>query len=249
MYTEDTFDQPLPLAVVDERVYENPQGQPRPTGFYPNVRGSIPTGWIGTNQVFDDMYPEMAVPGSLNWTEDVNQHVYLHVSATWTPPKFPVRNTGESDPLTDGPPRPDLNDLALFFSQEQGSSQTRHLDAPGVQFTDVGVQDGVTWTYAQSARLGLEPYNPGPDSGGQMPDTLRAIPPSATRGWTEQALGNPSAVEIQKSLDLTQQQSPRQDWLANSTFAGQSFGALTRHVTGGNTPTTTEVLQRTDRRG
>lgn len=233
MHTEDLYAQPLPEVVANRRTGAMPDGMPTPTGRYPNISGSRtgPTP-VGGNVVFDDLYPAGVNAGSLDWTERVDQHSYLQVSATWTPAPNDRRPSGRQDPLTDGPPQPFLDDLSVWFNTRQGTSVTAFLDAPGIQYPATGQQDGASWTYLQSTGLALENYTPSRlDPGtGQMPDTLRALPPSPPHGWAEQPPTKSQQENNAKAAALVQQQPGKQERIANSTFAGQSFGQRTLHV-------------------
>ncbi len=253
MYTQQTtYDQPVSIRRTRERQGTYPVGQantgaatltqlPAVTGYYPNVSGSgLPT--VVEKLPIDDFLGQYAhtanaIPESLA-PERIDQHSALHVSQTWVPPVDTVRPTGRSDPAAAGLPRPDVDFVSSYFYRQQGSSATRLLDVPGKTFAPTGVQDDVTWTYVTSTQMQLAAYDPTqlvPSQDGQrmeMPDTLRAVAPSGARGWSAQ----PPVLSQQelnaKAKQLKQQQATGQNLLANSTYAGQSYGARTRRVGG-----------------
>lgn len=221
----------------NRRLAVRPDGLPAPTGYFPD-RSWPDQGEASWSPVFDREYgpARQEVVGG----ERVDQHPYLQVSATITAPPQGPRKDGRNDPMEDGPSAPVPRLLALFYARAQGTDQTKYLDAPGVRFPSNGSQDGASWTYYQDPRLALLPYDPQPDAGGEMPDTLRALPPSPPHGWAEQPAMNARQVELNKMRTLRQQKAPHQDRLANSTYAGQTYSARTAHVgarPGGTAPT------------
>lgn len=221
----------------NRRLAVRPDGLPAPTGYFPD-RSWPEQGEASWSPVMDREYGparQEVMPG-----EKVDQHPYLQVSATITAPPQGPRKDGRNDPMQDGPAAPTPRLLGLFYARAQGTDQTHYLDAPGVRFPSNGSQDGASWTYYQDPRLALLPYEPKPDAGGEMPDTLRALPPSPPHGWAEQPAMNARQVELNKMRTMRQQKAPHQDRLANSTYAGQTYSARTAHVgarTGGTAPT------------
>ncbi len=222
---------------IRERQAATPQGVPAATGYYPNVRGNLAAGPIGTYQVYDDQIHDGVVVGWLNGTEDVDQHDWVDVTATWTPPAGVDRPPGVHDPLPDGPPPPSLRDLSLHYRKWAGQSQTRLLDAPGVQFKDVGTQDGISGVYLQDVQRTLAAYAP-VEPGGEMPDTLRWLPPGPAHGWTVRPAQTSTEETLTKLADLAQQQPGHQELLANSTYAGQSYSTQTAHLAPGSSGST-----------
>lgn len=212
----------------DRRLPARPDGAPAPTGYFPD-RSWPEQGQASWSPVYDDQYGP-ARQETLDGAEKVDQHPFLQVSATITAPPQGPRKSGRNDPMEDGPAAPTLRLLGLFYARAQGTDQTRHLDAPGVRFPSNGSQDGASWSYYQDPKLALLPYNPAPDANGEMPDTLRALPPSPPHGWTEQPAINSKAADNAKMKTLRQQARPHQDRLANSTYAGQTFSQQTAHV-------------------
>lgn len=233
MHSETAYSQPLEIDQADVRTRAMPDGTPAVTGYYPNLPGTIKHP-VGGNLVFDDLYPGTINVGSLDHTEKIDQHSWLQVSNRWTPPPDTTRPSGRQDPITDGPPQPFLDDMSIAYNRRQGTSVTAHLDAPGIQFAAFGSQDGATWTYAQSTQRSLAPYDPSQldPTTGQMPDTLRALAPSSPHGWTEQPPVLSQAENNLKAASLKQQVPGKQELVADSTYAGQSYGMTTRHVTG-----------------
>lgn len=232
-YAQDAWARRNPRA----RRAVRPDGLPAPTGYFPD-RSWPEQGSVSFSEVYDDQYGP-ARQETLNGAEKVDQHPYLQVSATITAAPQGARKDGRQDPMEDGPAAPTLRLLNLFYAKAQGTSVTHFLDAPGVRFPGNGSQDGASWTYYQDAKLGLLPYNPPEGGDGEMPDTLRALPPSPPHGWAEQPAMNARQVENAKMRQLKQQKAPHQDRLANSTYAGQTYSARTAHVgarTGGSSP-------------
>lgn len=205
-----------------------PDGLPAPTGYFPD-RSWPEQGTASFSPVYDDQYGP-ARQETLNGAERVDQHPYLQVTATITAAPQGDRKDGRDDPMRDGPAQPTLRLLGLFHAKAQGTDQTHHLDAPGVRFPSNGSQDGASWSYYQDTKLAMLPYNPAPDAGGEMPDSLQALPPSPPHGWAEQPAMNAREVENAKFRSMGQQKGPHQDRLANSTYAGQTYSATTAHV-------------------
>ena len=208
-------------------VYVTADGRPHPTGYFPD-RSSPQQGRADWSPVWDDTYGPSrfeAVGGEL-----VDQHPYLQVSATWQPYPEDERPSGHDDPLADGLPAPTPRLLSLWFMTARGSSRDQYDDVPGRQFPQNGSQDGCTWVYYQDPVRALAPYDPAPDSGGQMPDTLRALPPSPAHGWASQPVMVAQQWDRMKMDSLPQQRGVNQNRLANSTYAGQSYGSRTAHV-------------------
>ncbi len=228
MDTEDFYDKSKDMAEVARRTGQTPRGMPAPTGYYPNVRGQIQYP-ITIGPVFDELY-RPAVVGANDPGEKIDQHPWLYITNTWTPPENDTRPSGVQDPLTDGPPQPTIRDLSLHYRREAGASVTAYYDAPGHVFPKNGSQDGAAWTYYQDPTRALMPYDPAQTTGGQMPDTLRAIPPSPPHGWAARPVVNAQAAINAKTAALRQEQPPKQERLANSTFAGQTYGQTTARV-------------------
>lgn len=224
--TEEFYDKPLDMAQVARRTGATPSGRPAPTGYYPNVRGQLQYP-ITIGPVFDELY-RPAVVGANDPGEKIDQHPWLDVTQTWTPPENTVRPSGVQDPLTDGPAQPPIRDLSLHYRRESGTSVTAYYNAPGHDhFPKNGNQDGASWTFYQDPTRALMPYDPAQTTGGQMPDTLRAIPPSPAHGWAVRPLVNAQAAINAKTAALVQEQPPKQERLANSTYAGQTYGQTT----------------------
>lgn len=218
----------------ERRLDYNPiGGQPRPTGYYPDMYGSrqmratvYPVEPYGVN-VLRRQVGDVAVMN--------DQHPYLQVDATWWPAPAAGRRDGAHDPLTDGPARPTVRNLQLFYMRAQGSSDTRFLDVPdGRRFSPYGTQDGVTTAYYQDPVAQMTPA----DAAGLAPDSLKQLPPGPPHGWTSIPAVNATAFNVHKSRVLQQQTNPHQDRLANATASGQTYSQRTAHVqrTAGATP-------------
>jgi len=213
----------------DRRATVRPDGTPAPTGYYPD-RSGPQQGQATFSPVYDQLYGP-ARQEMLDAAELRDQHPYLQISGTWTPPPAGPRRDGRTDPQTDGPGQPTLRLLTMFRQRAQGTSDTHLMNAPGIRYPTNGSQDGASWTYYQDPALAMADFAPAADSvDGQMPDSLRALPPSPAHGWTEQPVFNAKELDNLKFRQLRQQQGPHQDRLANSTYAGQSYSATTSHV-------------------
>lgn len=217
----------IDTATADAVTYAMPDGLPRATGYYPNLPGGYIPKPIAWGDIGDVGYGEVAT-GVLDWTETIDQHPVLNVSATWTPAPNYERPDGHHDPLTDGPPQPTLGDITVYYSRSQGASATEMQDVPGRTFPANGSQDGVSWTYFQDTKLAMLPYDQtlvDPKTG-EMPDTLRGMPPSPVHGWVQQ----PANTGLAAEPFFEQQVAGRQELLATNPFAGQSYSAHTAHV-------------------
>ena len=225
MDTESMYDQSLPERQVARRRGVTPSGMPAPTGYYPDVRGHL-TAPVVVGPCYDQLY-RAAVVGANDPGERIDQHPYAYIAQTWTPPRDDERPSGVQDPLTDGPPQPSIRDLSLHYRRQAGSSVTQYYDAPGHTFPRNGNQDGASWTFYQDVTRALMPYDPAQTTNGQMPDTLRALPPSPAHGWAVRPLVNSQAAINAKTASLVQQAAPKQELLANSTYAGQTYSQTT----------------------
>lgn len=211
----------------ERRVNVRPDGQPAPTGYYRDMTG-VHQGHATLSRVHGRLYHDYGTVEH-SYTERIDQHGYLQVTATWTPPPMGPRRDGRDDPLSAGPPRPTPRRTGLFFRVAAGTSKTRLDDVPGHVFPKRGSQDGASWTWFCDPIRQLAPFTPDAKTG-QNPDTLRAIPPSPAHGWTSQPVMNVKAVENAKAIALIQQQAGRNERLAPSTYSGQSFSARTARV-------------------
>jgi hypothetical protein len=209
------------------RTNVHPDGQPAPTGYYRDMTG-VNQGRVSISRVPGRLYHDYGTVGHYN-DERIDQHGYLQVSATWSPAPAGPRRDGRDDPLVSGPPMPTPRRTGLFWRIAAGTSKTQLDDVPGHVFPKNGSQDGASWTWFCDPKLQLAPYTPDPRTG-QNPDSLRSLEPSPAHGWTSQPVLNIKAVENAKALALIQQQAGRNDRLAPSTYAGQSFSARTSRV-------------------
>jgi len=212
---------------------------PAPTGYYPDYNdehpGNIATPGLYPSNIVVDPY---GTPGGGNVPVEpgdrydrVDQHPLLLVTATWTPsPYGNGRYDGEVDPLVDGPPRPELSNMSMHYHRESGASRTTFDNVPdGRRFPATGSQDGGTTVYFQDAALAMAPYNPA-TPGGQMPDSYRQIAPGPAHGWSAVPVMNAGRDDLKKLKQLKQQQNVKQNRLANSTYAGQTYSQSTAHV-------------------
>lgn len=200
-------------------------GQPKPTGYYPDLVGERSRDYVTTSPVEDyGGRPARLEVGSK--FEAVDQHPFLQVDQLWTPPQQGERKTGQDDPAADGPPRPTIRLLQMFYARAQGTDRTQFDNVPGRRFPTNGSQDGSSWTYYQDAAVAMAPLG----ADGKAPDSLRAIPPSPAHGWTVRPVVNATAAEVRKAATLRQQQTPHQDRLAPATAAGQTYSQRTALV-------------------
>jgi hypothetical protein len=217
---------------------------PRPTGYQPDHNGET-MGRINT-PLDNPVCPPYGSPGALGLIptepvsshEKVDQHPFLHLSATWTPdPYGNGRPDGYHDPLTDGPPVPELKNLSLHYYRESGSSRTTYMDVPdGRKFPAYGTQDGSSTTVYVDSGIACAPYAPDPKTG-QHPDSLKRLPPGPSHGWSSVPVIDTRVQDSAKRKQLRQQKNIKQDRLANSTYAGQTYSQQTAHVrnpAGGN---------------
>lgn len=209
--------------------YRPGDGQPTPTGYYPDLYGERSRDYPSTSEVLDygpdgGNRPARGQVGDRS--EAVDQHPFVQVDQMWTPPMQGARKDGLQDPAADGPARPTLRLLQLFYARAQGTSATQFLDVPGRRFPTNGSQDGATWVYYQDARTAMAPMNPD----GTAPDSLRSLPPSPAHGWTVRPVVNASEAETRKAATLRQQRLPHQDRLAPATAAGQTYSQRTAVV-------------------
>lgn len=202
--------------------------QPAPTGYYPDMYGERQGDRITTSEVISyGPFGNRPARGEIcDASERVDQHPYVQVDQVWTPPHQGERKDGRNDPAADGPPRPTLRLLQLFYARAQGTSITAFQNVPGRRFPVNGSQDGTSWVYYQDARIAMAPMNPD----GTIPDSFRSLPPSPAHGWTVRPVVNAAAAENRKSRTLRQQQNPHQDRLAPATAAGQTYSQRTALV-------------------
>lgn len=216
-----------------ERWTQDPAGNPVPTGWYPNVPNGLASTveWQGdpVAELPDDTPRPNTVDAS--GSQAIDQHPWVDITQTWTPAPNLERPSGTSDPLTMGPPEPTIRQLSAWYNREAGASVSQFRDAPGVQYPTNGSQDGASWTYYQDPARSQIPWTPallGTD--GQMPDSLRALPPSPPRGWAVQPLTVTTEDILATTAALQQQQPGPTNWRSTSTVAGQSWGQGTAQV-------------------
>lgn len=214
-------------ARPDMRTEVTNDGCPQPTGYFPD-RSNPQQGTVSLSPVFGRLYADRGTIDPVE-VQRVDQHPWLQVDATWTPPVAGPRRDGRNDPLTSGPARPTSRLLGLFFNYTQGNSHSSLDDVPGRKFPRIGSQDGASTVWYTDPYRQLAPFEPDPATG-QMPDSLRQLPAGPAHGWTAQPVMNVKAVENAKAMQLLQQQPGKNDRLAPSTYAGQTFSNRTSPV-------------------
>jgi hypothetical protein len=168
-------------------------------------------------------------PGSN--AELIDQHPFLHVAASWTPDSYGNgRPDGGHDPLTDGPPRPEIKNVALHYYRRSGNSRSRYSDVPdGRRFPATGSQDGSSTTLYVDSRAATEPFKPDPATG-QHRESLMRLAPGPAHGWSSVPVVDTRLQDLRKVKQLKQQKNVKQNRLANSTYAGQTYSQQTAHV-------------------
>lgn len=222
----------------DQNLFTGWQG--KPTGYYPDFNADRQ----GCFYPDDEGYPANLVvdpngtPGGRNVpfgfgsdADSVDQHPMGHISATWTPDvEGNGRPSGYADPLVDGPPAPEFFNVGLHYHRESGASRTSFMDVPdGRRFSPFGTQDGAATIYYVDANRSLAPYAPDPKTG-EQPDSYRQIAPGPAHGWSEIPVVHSTRQDVDKLRLLKQQKNVKQNRLANSTYAGQTYSASTAHV-------------------
>jgi hypothetical protein len=210
---------------------------PRPTGYQPDHRNAYQR-QIET-PLDNFVQAPYGSPGAIGMIptepgsneERIDQHPFLHVAATWTPDSFGNgRPDGGHDPLTDGPPRPEIKNLSLHYHRESGSSRTTYMDVPdGRRFPTTGSQDGLSTTVYVDTRAAMEPFKPDPATG-QHRESLMRLAPGPAHGWSAVPVIDTRVQDSQKRKQLRQQKNVKQNRLANSTYAGQTYSQQTAHV-------------------
>jgi hypothetical protein len=227
----------MPHAIIGGDQGLNQGWEVRPTGYYPDHNGE-------TMGRFDTPLDNLVVapygspgapgvvctePGSSH--DRVDQHPFLNVAATWTPsPYGNGRPDGLHDPLTDGPPRPEVFNASLHYHRRSGASRTTYMDVPdGRRFSQTGTQDGVTTVWYVDTAAALEPFNPDPKTG-QHRESLFKLPPGPSHGWSSIPAVPSPIQDADKITKLRRQKNVKQNRLANSTYAGQTYSQQTAHV-------------------
>lgn len=234
----EIFEAPRQSQGGQQNLFTGWQG--KPTGYRPDVNADRQ----GVFYPDADGYPANIVvnpngtPGGADVPfgfgsdcDAVDQHPMGHVTATWQPDlDGNGRRDGYSDPLLDGPPAPEFFNVALHYHRESGASRNTFMDVPdGRRFSPFGTQDGAATVYYVDANLSLAPYAPDPATGLQ-PDSYRQIAPGPAHGWSETPVVNVGRQDVDKLRLLKQQKNVKQNRLANSTYAGQTYSQSTAHV-------------------
>lgn len=229
----------MPHAVIGGDQAQNNGWEVRPTGYYPDMNQET-MGRIDT-PLDNLVQAPYGSPGALGLIptepgsshDRVDQHPVLQVSASWTPaPSWGNgRPDGGHDPLTDGTPRPELFNASLHYHRRSGASRTTYMDVPdGRRFSPYGTQDGVSTTWVVDTQASLEPFTPDPKMGGQHRESLRKLPPGPSHGWSSIPAVPSPIQDADKIKKLRRQKNVKQNRLANSTYAGQTYSQQTSHV-------------------
>jgi hypothetical protein len=230
-----------PGQITDSNGQRNPQeiSKAAPTGYLPDARTTPQTPYDRARDVTGILELRSAPVQVLDSAELVDQHPFLHVTATITADDCDPRKTGTRDPMLSGPARPDTVLLSLFEYRGAGTSNTKYKDVPdGRVFSPYGSQDGSTWLPYQDASIAVaaldtrnSPAHADPSRNRTAQPTGKRLPPGPSHGWTSVPVVNVKAADNLKSTKLLrQQQSPHQDRKANSTVAGQTYGQRTASV-------------------
>jgi hypothetical protein len=229
-----------PGQITDSNGRPNPQEitKSRPTGYLPDARTTPQAPYNRARDVATVLEPRVFPVQLLDVATAVDQHPFMHVTATITAQDCGARRTGTRDPMLSGPARPDTVLLSLFNYRGAGTDNTKYKDVPdGRVFSPYGSQDGSSWISYQDAEAATAPLNTQrskvPADPSQPPTaqrTERRLAPGPSHGWTSVPVINAKEWENSKSRILAQQQPPHQDRRANSTVAGQTYGQRTASV-------------------
>lgn len=241
-----------PGYIADSNGTVNPQelNPVRPTGYLPNADDYPQVPYDRAADLMDVLEYDPRFPVEpLDSSESVDQHPFMHVTATITVADDDPRKTGTRDPMISGPARPDTILLNLFEYRGAGTDNNKYMDVPdGRTFSPYGTQDGSTWLMYQDPYEALAPLNQAQglaewtaagraapsDPSQNLPaqQTVRTVAPGPAHGWTEVPVVNVKQEANDKATRwLKQQQAPHQDRKANSTYAGQTYSQRTATVT------------------
>lgn len=231
----------FPGQITDAGGRRNPMevSKSAPTGYLPDARTTPDVPYNRSRDVSTVVEPRPTPVEILSSATLVDQHPFMHVTATITADDCNGRKTGTRDPMWSGPARPDTVLLSLVEYRGHGTDQTKYLDVPdGRKFSPYGSQDGSTWVPYQDANAALStldtsrsPVPVDPSQNRRAQPTSRRLPPGPSHGWTSVPVVNVKAADNLKSTKLLrQQQSPHQDRRANSTVVGQTYGQRTASV-------------------
>jgi hypothetical protein len=160
-------------------------------------------------------------PNDQGWHRDRHAFVYQGTSTTG-------RDSGVHDPLPDGPVRPSIRNLMMNWRREDGTDATRGFDPRRPQYLPVGWQDGSPTRIWGGTPGFYQAYGSrgsgelvGADTSGNV-----QIPGTRPHGLHTHTVN--SRRSTLKTYRSTPQMVPgRQDRLANSGRAGQSYSQTT----------------------
>jgi hypothetical protein len=138
------------------------------------------------------------------------------------------RESGIHDPLPDGPVRPSLRLLLTGWRRESGTDSTRNFDPKRRGYIPVGWQDGSPTRIWGGTPGFFQAY--GSRGTGELLEADSSgnvmIPGSTPHGLHTHTV-NPRRNTLKTYRDTPQMRPGRQDRLANSTRAGQSYSQTT----------------------
>ena len=223
----------------NKRLPVTPDGTPAITGYYPDViRGTSRGGPRKTPPAYVGMYGN--TPYVASWQQFdkaiFKQHTILaHQSSTWVPDKSVVqRQDGLHDPLADGPVAPTYRMISRNYRIQGGTSNTANLDNNVVKFSPYGMQDGVTYIDTIDPIKSNPKINPVGPGMTYTESSQFQVPPSGPHGiHARTPLHKLNQVQANTlNRNKVQQKGTRQNRLANSNYAGQSYSATTQTLGG-----------------
>lgn len=228
-FTQVSEDDPDVRLDVAPRSGSRGVGQARVTGYYPNViSGSskggereVPQGGTLHDGV-SNMRPSKTQFDAL---VSYQRMPYFNNSSPYVPDQQTGRLSGRQDPLASGPERATLHMMSRSNYTQRGTTNTRQLDNQVIQFSEIGVQDGVSYVTT------MDPMKSNPRL---TPFTTESavvhIPPSGPHGTHSRNPVKQKAVSNANFRAKAQQNAIGQNRLANSNRAGQSYSATTQHI-------------------
>lgn len=221
----------------DVRKSETPQGVPAVNGWFPNIIQGTSKG--GPKEVHrGPTNPQGVSTVRPSWTQNDKGIVYQRYtwerqSSTWVPPEETTRFSGVEDPLASGAARETFRTFTRIFNRQAGTDNTRNLDNTVTAKSPYGQQDGVSWTTRVDPVLANPKLTPPSDE-----SSVVRIPPSGPHGLHSRNPMPNKAKTNQNYAAQPQQKAVNQNKLANSTRAGQTYSATTKHLIGNTNPVT-----------
>lgn len=218
-------------------------GQARVTGYYPNVisgsskggQREVPQGGTLHDGV-SNMRPSKTQFDTL---VSYQRTPYYRTPSPYVPEEQTGRLSGRQDPLASGAELPTLHTMSRSNYIQRGTTNTRQLDNTVIEFSTIGVQDGVSYVTT------MDPIKSNPRLSPYSPDSaVTHIAPSGPHGTHSR---NPKKAKAQSNANYTQKDQQRaigQNRLANSNRAGQSYSATTQHLGNDTTGYTRGGLRR-----